>query len=143
VGCLDCTRRQRLLPETEACVQQPGTVRGADGSCLKQKPVSLRFPGITSLRARSCGSKRVRLYGPPLNSKPLRPGTTLVKTRSTVGVFSLKLAGSSSCRRVRIRLFLDHLLLSAEHRLLLFITCCVRWDFLGVAVESWLCQVFA
>jgi hypothetical protein len=30
----------KALPETEACVQQPGTVRGADGSRLKQKPVS-------------------------------------------------------------------------------------------------------
>jgi hypothetical protein len=33
----------KALPETEACVQQPGTVRGADGSRLKQKPASYEF----------------------------------------------------------------------------------------------------
>jgi hypothetical protein len=54
----------KALPETEACVQQPGTVRGADGSRLKQKPVSLRLSGITSLRTRFCGSKRARLTYP-------------------------------------------------------------------------------
>jgi hypothetical protein len=55
----------KALPETEACAQQLGTVRGADGLRLKQKPVSFRFSGITSLRTRFCGSKRARLAYPP------------------------------------------------------------------------------
>jgi hypothetical protein len=141
----DCTWRRRLLPETEACVQQPGTVRGADGSRLKQKPVSLRFSGITSLRTRFCGSKRARRYVPPLIRNRNLPGQVQppIKTRSTVGVISLKLARSSSCRGFRIRLFIHHLLLSVEHRLLLFITWCMGWYSLGVAVKSWLCWVFA
>jgi hypothetical protein len=118
------------LPETEACVQHPGTVRGAEGSRLKQKPVSYDYQASLAC-VLGAVEVRERDWRTPFGFEieTTRLGSTLNKTRSTVGVISLKLAGSSSCRgvRVRIRLFLNYLLLSMEHGLLLFKNWCVGW----------------
>jgi hypothetical protein len=76
------------MPETEASVQQPGTVRGADGSRLKQKPVFLRIQAPLACVLRS--ERRLDL----LWFENTRQSSSVPE--APLAFYSLKLSGSPS-----------------------------------------------